>query len=68
MSSWSTLIAVSGMSVDYENKKLTFSPKKGNILLPLVLPDILAKVKITDGKCSIDCIKGNLDGWEIRVK
>lgn len=68
MSSWSTLIAASGMKVNYENKKLSFSPVKKSITFPLVLPDILAKVKINDGKCDIQCITGNLDGWEITVK
>ncbi len=67
MSSWSTLLAASGMAVDYENKKLSFSPFNKNIVFPLVLPDVLARVEITDGKCSVDCIKGDLSGWEITV-
>lgn len=68
MSSWSTLIAASGMAVDYEKKKLTFSPKDKNTVFPLILPDILAKVTFADGKCDIDCISGDMSGWEIRVK
>ncbi|MBR3817479.1 MAG: hypothetical protein IKJ27_12235 [Clostridia bacterium] len=68
MSSWSTLIAASGMSVDYESKKLSFSPVSKNISFPLVLPDILAKVRIADGKITVDYIRGDLSGWEIRVK
>ncbi len=65
MSSWSTLIAASGMKVDYENKKLTFTLIDKNITFPLCLPDILAKVTFNNGKCNIECISGDLDGWHI---
>ncbi len=68
MSSWSTLIAASGMKVDYENKKLSLSPINKNITLPLVLPDVLARVTFTDGIHHIECIKGDLSEWEITVK
>ena len=68
MSSWSTLLAASGMKLDYENKKLTFNPKDKNISFPLIITDILAKVTFTDGECSIDFVEGNLDGWEVIVK
>lgn len=67
MSSWTILHAVSGLSVDYENKKLTFNPAHKNITFPLCLPDILAKVTFADGKCEIDCISGNIDGWDVNV-
>jgi uncharacterized protein (DUF608 family) len=65
MSSWSILNALLGMSVDYENKKLSLNPKLQNAVLPLCLPDIIAKVKVTDGKCDIECIKGDISNWEI---
>ncbi len=68
MSSWSTLIAASGMKVDYQNKKITFNPIDENITFPLCLPDILAKVRFADGKCDIDCIGGDMSGWDIRVE
>lgn len=68
MSSWSTLIAASGLAVDYENKRLTFKPIDKNITFPLILPDILAKVTFTDGKCEIDCISGDMNGWDIRAE
>ncbi|MBR3767995.1 MAG: hypothetical protein IKL10_07130 [Clostridia bacterium] len=67
MSSWTTLLAVSGMSVDFENKKLTFNPIDKNINFPLCLPDILAKVTFTDGKCDITCISGDFSGWDVSV-
>ncbi len=67
MSSWTTLHAVSGISVDFENKKLTFNPIDKNISFPLCLPDILAKVTFTDGKYDITCISGDLSGWDVGV-
>ena len=67
MSSWTILNAVSGISVDYENKKITFNPIDDNITFPLCLPDILAKVTITDGRFDIEYISGNLSGWDISL-
>ena len=65
MSSWSTLLAVSGLKIDCENKKLSFNPTEKNITFPLVIPDVLAKVAFNDGKLSIECIHGNLSDWEV---
>lgn len=65
MSSWSTLIAASGMAVDFENKKLTFSPVSQNITFPLVLPGILAKVSFNNGNMNIECLEGELGEWDI---
>lgn len=65
MSSWTTLHAASGLSVDYENKKLRLKPMDKNITLPLCLPDILATVSFNNGKCTITCSDGDLSGWEI---
>ncbi|MBQ1967810.1 MAG: hypothetical protein II356_07535, partial [Clostridia bacterium] len=68
MSAWSTLIAASGLSVDYESKKITLKPVEKNIKLPLCLPDILATISFTDGRLNLEVIKGNLDNWEITVE
>ncbi len=68
MSSWTTLLAVSGLEIDSENKKLSFKPADKNITFPLIIPDVLAKVKFTDGECSVDCIRGDLSEWEITVR
>ena len=68
MSSWTTLHAALGISVDYANKKLTLNPIDKNITLPLCLPDILATVKFTDDGYNIECLKGNLKDWEITIK
>ncbi len=65
MSSWTTLHAALGLSVDYENKILKLKPIDKNITLPLCIPDILATVKFTDGKCNIEYVKGNLNDWKI---
>ncbi len=68
MSSWSTLLAASGIRIDHENKKLSFAPIAENITFPLIIPDVLAKVAVVDGKCSIEYIQGNLNGWEVSVE
>ena len=68
MSSWTILNALMGLSVDYENKKISFNPVDKNMTLPLCLPDILAKVTFTDGECTVDCLRGDMSGWEISVK
>ncbi|MBQ2964825.1 MAG: hypothetical protein IJE14_09200 [Clostridia bacterium] len=65
MSSWSTLIAATGLKIDSENKKLSFRPICKNITLPLILPDVLAKVTFTDGSFGLECIRGSLSDWEI---
>ena len=67
MSSWSILHAVSGLSVDYENKKLTLKPISKNISFPLCLPDILAKITFKKGKHNIECIKGDLSDWDVKI-
>lgn len=68
MSSWSTLIAASGMAVDFENKRLSFRATDNDVTFPLILPDILATVSISDGNINVQCIKGDLNDWEITVK
>lgn len=67
MSSWTLLHAASGLSVDYGNKRLSFKPVSKNMNFPLCLPDILAEVTFTDGKCDIKCISGDISGWDIKV-
>ena len=68
MSSWSTLIAASGMRVDYENKTISFSPVKENLTIPLVLPDILARVKFSAGEYDIECICGDMSEWKTEIR
>lgn len=66
MSSWSILHGLAGLSVDYANKELVLNPVDKNISFPLCLPGVLAKVKFTDGKCDIEYIGGDLNGWNIK--
>lgn len=68
MSSWTTLHAALGLSVDYANKKLTLNPIDKHITLPLCLPGILATVSFIDNKINIEYLKGNLNDWEITIK
>ncbi len=68
MSAWSLMLAAAGLKVDYENKRLSMKPIDKNISIPLCLPDILARVTFTDGKCDIECISGSLEQWEITTE
>lgn len=68
MSAWSTLIAASGMRIDYENKKLTLRPVSENMSFPIVIPGVLAKAVVTDGKLSIRCLEGNLSDWNMATE
>ena len=68
MSSWTTLHAILGISVDYGNKTLTLNPKEKNIKIPLCLPNILAEIVVFDGELEIKCLKGSFDGWIINSR
>ena len=65
MSSFSTLNAALGLAVDSENRTIRLSPVKDNMTLPLCLCDAIARVTVKDGKCTVECIEGNLDSWTI---
>ena len=65
MSSFSTINAAMGLSVDSEAKVITIKPVSKSIRLPLCLCNALGTVTVTDGKVSIELTEGSLDGWEI---
>lgn len=68
LSSWSTLNAALGLRVDSEAKTVTLHPISKNITLPLCLCNALATVRFENGKCSIECIEGNLSDWTVTVE
>ena len=65
MSSWTTLIAASGLEVDFARRILRLRPVAQNITLPLCLPGILGTVEVRYGSASIRLTEGSLDGWTI---
>lgn len=67
MSSWSTLNAALGLRVDASEKTVKLHPIAENIRLPLCLCNALATVTFENGAYSIECIEGNLDGWNIVI-
>jgi len=67
MSSWATLNASLGLYVNAEEKTIRLKPISQNITLPLCTCDVLATVTFRDGKCTIDCKKGSLDGWNVII-
>jgi uncharacterized protein (DUF608 family) len=68
LSSWTTLVASLGMAVNRKEKKITLRPIQENTVLPLCIPDCLATVHVENGKCRIECVKGDLSDWTIVVE
>lgn len=64
MSSWTTLIALSGMKLDREKKTLSLIPVR-NARLPLIFPGVLAEVTFTGEECRIRLLSGSLEGYNI---
>lgn len=65
MSSWTTINAALGLYVNHEEKTIKLNPIDKNITLPLCLCDALASVTFDDNKCTINCIEGSLNSWNI---
>ena len=65
LSSWSTLTAALGMAVNCSEKKIELHPVQENMVAPLCIPDCLATVYVENGKCRIECVKGDLSDWTI---
>lgn len=65
LSSWSTLIASLGMSVNRREKTIKLHPIHENMVIPLCIPDCLATVYVENGRCRMECVKGDLSDWTI---
>ena len=65
MSSWTTLNAALGLQVDVAEKTIRLNPVSDNIRLPLCLNNVLATVSVENGVGSIQCIEGDLTGWNV---
>ena len=67
LSSWTTLIAASGLQIDSSKKILRLNPYAANATIPLFTCEHIGSVVCTDGKCEILLAEGSLDGWTIEV-
>ena len=65
LSSWSTLTAALGLAVNRKEKTIVLHPVDENMVAPLCIPDCLATVYVENGKCRIECVKGDLSDWKI---
>ena len=65
LSSWTTMIAAAGLCVNNAEKTIKLKPTEENIILPLCICDIIATVKFSGNTCTVECIEGNLDNWNI---
>lgn len=65
LSSWTTLNAALGLSVDVAEKTIRLNPISDNIRLPLCVDGILATVTVKNGDWDIRCVEGDLTEWNI---
>lgn len=65
LSSWTTLTAVLGLSVDAEKKILRLRPTQPCLTAPLCTGEFLGTVMFENGRCTITAMEGSLDGWNI---
>lgn len=65
MSSWTTINAFLGLSVNSRDKVLRISPKATAVSLPLCTCDFIGKVFIMGNSCTVSIYEGSLDGWDI---
>ncbi|MBO5256650.1 MAG: hypothetical protein J6C42_04015 [Clostridia bacterium] len=67
MSSWTTLIAAAGLSVDQEQKTLCLRPIRPKLTVPLCTGDFLGTVVFDGERCTVTALEGTLEGWTIDV-
>ena len=67
MSSWTTLIAAAGLSVDQEQKTLRLRPIRPKLTVPLCTGDFLGTVVFDGDRCTVTALEGTLEGWTIDV-
>ena len=67
LSSWTTMLAASGMTVDVAEKKLTFSPYREKLTVPFAFDSVLGTVSFDGENCTVKTICGSLDGWSVTV-
>ena len=65
LSSWTTLNAALGLQVDVAEKTIRLNPISDNIRLPLCLNNVLATVYVENGVGRVECIEGDLTGWNV---
>lgn len=65
LSSWTTMNAAAGLSVNTAEKTIKLNPIEKEITLPLCICDAIATVKFSGNICTIKCIEGNIDDWTV---
>ena len=66
MSSWSVLIALTGMRINAAERSLSLEPVASGVL-PLCIPGALGSLTVIDEECIIDLYEGTLDGWKLEA-
>ncbi|MBQ7639310.1 MAG: hypothetical protein IJS90_10460 [Clostridia bacterium] len=65
MSSWSTLNAALGLSIDAAKRIIRLDPVSPDVRLPLCFPGVLGTAQVTNGKIRISLTEGSLEGWTV---
>ena len=67
LSSWTTLLAASGMRVNIAEKQLDFSPYRENLTVPFAFDGVIGTVSFSGETCDVKTMCGSLDGWRVTV-
>jgi uncharacterized protein (DUF608 family) len=67
MSSWTTLLALTGLRLDVPNQSLTVGPKIDNLVAPWFTPTGYGVMAKRGSKIEIDCRSGSLSFKELRL-
>lgn len=65
LSSWTTLISLSGQKMNYSEKILYLNPCKNNLAVPVITTDWCALAEFTSNECRLTVTEGSADGWNI---
>ena len=65
LSSWTTMPAASGLSVDAEKKILRLAPAELPLTIPVITCFCMATAVFDEGSCILTVHEGSLDGWTV---
>lgn len=65
LSSWTTMLAASGLAVDAGKKEIRLRPCQPNLTVPLCTGNMLGTAVFDGDRCVITILEGSLDGWTI---
>ncbi|MBE6896966.1 MAG: hypothetical protein E7477_07690 [Ruminococcaceae bacterium] len=67
LSSWTTMVAASGLKIDASKKIISLNPYKTDITVPFFTGEHIGTAVFSGDSCEITLKEGSLDGWMIAV-